>query len=76
MAAYFTVWIILSGTWEFDWFNTQANRIKWFVYWTHWSFFVLVLMLLVQAAVVLFDFYKKSIASHNCGENFVCITYS
>ena len=49
LAVYFFVWIILSGAWEYDWYDSQKNRVTWFIYLTNWSFFSYVSMYIIQA---------------------------
>ena len=52
VALYFTVWIILSGVLEYGWTASDDQRIKWFIYLTNWSYFLLTVSVLFQAAVV------------------------
>ena len=52
VAIYFVTWIILSGVLEYGWTVSDDQRIKWFIYLTNWSYFLLTVSVLLQAAVV------------------------
>ncbi|ELU15689.1 hypothetical protein CAPTEDRAFT_185069 [Capitella teleta] len=57
-ATYFTIWIILSGVWSNWWYISQPEAVKWFVYFTNWSFFWFVLDLIIRAVISLM-FYAR-----------------
>lgn len=56
---HFVIWIILSGTWEYNWFTTDDNKIKWFIYLTNWGFSLLTVSVIIQAFVAAHAYCTK-----------------
>ena len=59
-ATLFVIIIVLSGTLDHDWYTSDSNKVKWFVYFTNWGLLTLTLTVLVQFFLVGYASYRGS----------------
>ncbi|ESP03529.1 hypothetical protein LOTGIDRAFT_199138 [Lottia gigantea] len=59
-ALYHIIWIILTGVYAWQWTTTKSNEIKWFIYLTHWAYFVLTLSSLMELIAVIHIHCKRT----------------
>ncbi|XP_013393891.1 protein rolling stone-like [Lingula anatina] len=58
-ALFHVTWIILSGVIPYSWYSSESNRIKWFIYLTNWSYLILTVSAIIQAAVAINHYVKR-----------------
>ncbi|XP_041348270.1 protein rolling stone-like [Gigantopelta aegis] len=59
-AAYHLTWIIVSGFLSWQWTTSKANEIKWFIYLTDWTYFVLTLAALLDFTAVVYTHIARA----------------
>ncbi|XP_050413775.1 protein rolling stone [Patella vulgata] len=47
-------WIIASGVLNFQWASSEENRVKWFIYLTNWTYFMLTVETIVEAIILIY----------------------
>ncbi|XP_050413486.1 protein rolling stone [Patella vulgata] len=67
-ALYHTCWIVANGSLNYQQASSEANRIKWFVYLTNWTYLVLTLDNLVQLFTVIYVHTRRKDILKGVGE--------
>ncbi|KAL5006078.1 hypothetical protein ScPMuIL_017236 [Solemya velum] len=58
-AVYHTAWIIVTGLMAHQWAPDTSQHVKWFIYLTDWSYFMLTLSDVISAAAVVHVFKRR-----------------
>ncbi|XP_071180533.1 protein rolling stone-like isoform X2 [Mytilus edulis] len=59
-ALYHLVWIILTGVYSYQWAGDDpAQQVKWFIYATNWTYFVLTFSTIIDAICVVYIAVKR-----------------
>ncbi|XP_013393890.1 protein rolling stone [Lingula anatina] len=58
-ALFHVTWIILSGVIPYSWYSSEPNRVKWFIYLTNWSYLILTVSAIMQAAVAINHYVER-----------------
>ena len=73
VAIYFFGWIIHTGTGNRRYATSEAERVKWFLYLTNWTNFMLTTCVMIQGVIAIFCYVKFT--RRNDGNVFFKLNY-